>query len=92
LPGARFLFDEWRDPTLTGLELFQRTIDWASHYDLPISTADRSFTLPDYAAIEAALSKRFEDQAQHNQCYPDPRCAATALADACVGDCDPPDD
>ncbi|MDX0234380.1 hypothetical protein GOC14_28315 [Sinorhizobium meliloti] len=43
--GARFLFDEWRDPGLSGLELFQRTLDWASLYDLPISKVDRVFTL-----------------------------------------------
>lgn len=39
LAGAQFLFDDWRDPRLTGLELFQRTLDWASHYHLPISKA-----------------------------------------------------
>lgn len=67
--GARFLFDEWRDPTLTGLELFQRTLDWASHYDLPISTADRSFTLRTYhntriANFHALMVKRVADRTE----------------------------
>ncbi|MBP2237675.1 hypothetical protein J2Z31_004198 [Sinorhizobium kostiense] len=52
--GARYLFDEWRDPNLTGLELFQRTLDWASLYDLPISRVDRYFKLRTYRSTRIA--------------------------------------
>ena len=67
LAGAQFLFDEWRDPILTGLELFQRTLDWASLYDLPISKAGRNFTLRTYqntriANFHALLVRRVADR------------------------------
>ncbi|RWM10115.1 hypothetical protein [Mesorhizobium sp.] len=65
--GAQFLFDEWRDEKLSGLELFQRAFDWASHYGLPISAADRSFTLRTYhgtriASFHALMVKRVADR------------------------------
>lgn len=52
--GAQFLFDEWRDPNLTGLELFQRSLDWASLYELPISKIGRKFTLRTYRNTRVA--------------------------------------
>lgn len=65
--GARFLFDEWRDPGLNGLELFQRTLDWASLYDLPISKVDRAFTLRTFrktriANFHALMVERVADR------------------------------
>lgn len=39
LADTQFLFDEWRDPRLTGVESIQRTLDGASHHNLPISKA-----------------------------------------------------
>jgi hypothetical protein len=67
--GARYLFDEWRDQSLTGLELFQRTLDWASLYDLPISKASRSFTLRTYrntrvANFHALVVQRVADRVE----------------------------
>lgn len=69
LAGAQFLFDEWCDPSLTGLELFQRTLDWASHYNLPISTAGRNFTLRTYqntriANFHALMVRRVADRTE----------------------------
>lgn len=52
--GAQFLFDDWRDPSLTGLELFQRTLDWASHHKLPIATTGRQFSLRTYQNTRVA--------------------------------------
>lgn len=52
--GVQFLFDDWRDPGLTGLELFQRTLDWATHYDLPISKIGRKFSLRTYQGTRVA--------------------------------------
>jgi hypothetical protein len=46
--GARYLFEEWRDPSLSGLELYQRTLDWAKIHDLPIARQKREFTLRTY--------------------------------------------
>lgn len=65
--GAQFLFDDWRDPKLSGLELFQRTLDWASHHKLPISTAARRFTLRTYentriANFHALMVRRVADR------------------------------
>ncbi len=65
--GARFLFDDWRDPALSGLELFQRTLDWAAHHKLPISKADRAFTLRTYdktriANFHSLMVKRVADR------------------------------
>ncbi len=65
--GAQFLFDDWRDPNLTGLELFQRSLDWASLYDLPISRIGRKFTLRTYQAtrianFHALIVKRVADR------------------------------
>ncbi|MBZ5763837.1 hypothetical protein LAV84_30760 [Rhizobium sp. VS19-DR104.2] len=52
--GAKFLFDEWRDPNLTGLELFQRSLDWAALYDLAISKIGRKFSLRTYQGARVA--------------------------------------
>ncbi|MBD9538958.1 hypothetical protein IB276_05820 [Ensifer sp. ENS04] len=65
--GARFLFDEWRDPRLSGLELFKRTLDWSAHYKLPISKASRAFTLRTYdktrvANFHALMVQRVADR------------------------------
>ncbi len=65
--GAQFLFDEWRDPRLTGLELFQRALDWASLYQLPISKIGRRFTLRTYqgtrvANLHALMVQRVADR------------------------------
>ncbi|TCR80781.1 hypothetical protein [Rhizobium sp. BK376] len=65
--GAQFFFDDWRDPSLTGLELFQRTLDWAAHYDLPISKIGRKFSLRTYqggrtANFHALIVQRVADR------------------------------
>ncbi|MFC0340542.1 hypothetical protein [Paracoccus niistensis] len=67
--GAAHLFPDWKDRSLTGLELFVRALDWAAGHDFPIAKAPRRYMLRTYdktriATFAGLVVKRVADRVE----------------------------